>query len=121
MTRLWLFAQAVTDGGGLGLDTLVQTGVTGALAAVLLVFARTTHAQTVARADRNEQRAAELGDLKAAYEREVVRADREAARADRLELKLDELNRTVLDRYAGALAEAARAVADATTTLTKVR
>ncbi|MCK9929418.1 hypothetical protein MXD62_19915 [Frankia sp. Mgl5] len=85
-----LLAQAATDGGGLGLDTLVQTGVTGTLAAVLMVFARTAYA-------------------------------RETARADRLEEKLDELNRTVLERYAGALAEAARAVADATTTLSRVR
>lgn len=116
-----LVAQAVTGGGGLGLDTLVQTGSLGAIAAILLVFARTTHAREVARADRNEQRANELGDMAAVHAREVARADREMARADRLEAKLDELNRTVLDRYAGALAEAARAVADATATLSKVR
>ena len=116
-----LLAQAVDGGSGLGLDTIVQTGVTGSLAVVLLAFARTTHAQAVARADRNEQRANDIGEMKAAYEREAARADREAGRADRLEAKLDELNRTVLDRYAGALAEAARAVADATNTLSKVR
>ncbi len=116
-----LIAQAVNDGGGLGFDTILQTGAVGGLAVVLLAFARTTHAQAVARADRNELRANEVGEMKAAYEREAARADREANRADRLEQKLDELNRTVLDRYAGALAEAARAVADATNTLSKVR
>lgn len=85
-----LLVDAAADGGGLGLDTLVQTGVTGSLAAVLLVFARTAYL-------------------------------RETQRADRLETQLGELNRTVLDRYAGALSEAARAVADATETLARAR
>jgi hypothetical protein len=100
LTRLYLLASALvgspaatgaaTGTGGLGLDTLIQTGVTGALAAILLVFARTAYA-------------------------------RETARADRLEAKLDELNDAVLERYAGALADATRAVADATATLSRVR
>jgi hypothetical protein len=85
-----LLVDAAASGDGLGLDTLVQTGVTGSLAAVLLVFARTAYL-------------------------------RETQRADRLETQLGELNRTVLDRYAGALSEAARAVADATETLSRVR
>lgn len=85
-----LLAQAATDGSGLGLSTLVQTGVTGSLAAVLLIFARTAYL-------------------------------RETQRADRLEAKLDELNKIVLDKYAVALADAARAVVDATATLSRVR
>jgi hypothetical protein len=85
-----LLVQAVDESGGLGLGTLVQTGVTGSLAAVLLVFARTAYL-------------------------------RETQRADRLETQLGDLNRTVLDRYAGALAEAARAVADATDALSRAR
>lgn len=83
-------AAATAAGGGLSLDTLVQTGVTGTLAAALLVFARTAYL-------------------------------RETQRADRLEKELGDLHRTFMDRYATALAEAARAVADATQTLSRVR
>lgn len=85
-----LLVDAAQGGSGLGLGALVQTGVTGSLAAILLVFARTAYL-------------------------------RETQRSDRLETQLGELNRTVLDRYAGALAEAARAVADATETLSRAR
>lgn len=81
---------ATATGDGLSLDTLVQTGVTGTLAAVLLVFARTAYL-------------------------------RETQRADRLERELGDLHRTFMDRYASALAEAARAVADATQTLSRIR
>lgn len=81
---------ATATGDGLSLDTLVQTGVTGTLAAALLVFARTAYL-------------------------------RETQRADRLEKKLDDLNRTVLERYANTLNDAARAVVDATQTLSRVR
>jgi len=121
-------AATATGDGGLSLDTLVQTGVTGTLAAVLLMFARTAYAREVTRADRNEQRIDDAFDAKemcnresARADREAARADREAVRADKLDAKLDELNEAVLNRYAGALAEAARAVADATTTLSRVR
>ena len=80
-----MIAQAATD-SGIGLETIVQTGVTGTLAAALLIFART------------------------AYQRETQRADR-------LEEKLDALNETIRDKYATALSDAARAVADATAML----
>ena len=85
-----LLTQVAGGDGGLGLDTVVQTGVTGSLAVALLVFARTAYL-------------------------------RETTRADRLEEQLRELNRTVLDRYATALADAAHAVAEAQTALTKGR
>jgi hypothetical protein len=90
LTSSPLLVDAAAGSGGLGLDTIVQTGVTGSLAAVLLVFARTAYL-------------------------------RETQRADRLETQLGELNRTVLDRYAVALAESVRAVADATDALSRAR
>jgi hypothetical protein len=77
------------------LNTLVEYGVLGIVALLLIAFARTTWTREVERAE-------------AAWKREVDRADR-------LEAEVSRLNANIQDKAIPALLAAADAVTEATT------
>ncbi|KPM55759.1 hypothetical protein ACG83_10820 [Frankia sp. R43] len=73
-----LFALTTGGGDGVGVGTVTQLGVTGALAAGLVTFARTVYAREVRRADET---AAELRTLNTKVMEEYARTLAEANRA----------------------------------------
>lgn len=115
MIRLYLLGALVTSGpaavgaatDGLDLGTLAQTGTTGTLAAVLLVFVRGVYVRAVNEAEQQRKRA----------EKAEARADRERIRADRAEARVEELNRAILDKYLTVMDRVRVSVSEATALL----
>jgi hypothetical protein len=113
--KLYLLGGLVTSGpaavgaatDGLDLGTLAQTGTTGTLAAVLLLFARGAYLRAVEDAEHQRKRA----------EKAEARADRERVRADRAEARVEELNRAILDKYLTVMDRVRVSVAEATALL----